>query len=115
MNEYVQKDQAKQYMVVYSRNESEPFIDMILQVEDGYDAIQATISYEHDAAAENIRNLKRELNLKRGEKLRIFFVVPWSRYQNLVTKPVNPLLDEQDMSEVSWPCDRITYFQINKM
>ncbi|MEM1008466.1 MAG: hypothetical protein AAGJ35_05630, partial [Myxococcota bacterium] len=96
MNEYVQTDQAKQYMV-YSRNESEPLIDMIFRVENGYDAIQATISKKHGAAADKIRTLKRELNLKAGEKLRIFFAVPSSRYRDFVTDPVNPLLDQADL------------------
>jgi len=100
MNEYVQKDEAKEYMV-YSRDEREPLIDMIFRVEDGYDAIQATISCNHGAETKKIRTLKRELNLKPSEKLRIFFVVPWCRYEKFVTDPVNPLLDEQDLNKVS--------------
>ena len=83
--------------MVYSRNESEPLIDMIFRVEGGYDATQATISKKHGAAADKIVKLKHELNLKEGEELRIFFVVPWCRYQDFVTDPVNPLLDEQDL------------------
>ena len=100
MNESVRTDETKQFMF-YSRNESEPLIDMIFRVEDGYDAIQATISKKHGAAADKIRTLKRELNLKAGEKLRIFFAVPSSRYRDFVTDPVNPLLDQADLSEVS--------------
>lgn len=84
----------------YSKNEREPLIDMIFRVKDGCDAIQSTISKTHDAEAEKIRTLKRQLCLKDNEVLRIFYAVPSCIYNTFGTNPVNPLLGEQDLTNV---------------
>ena len=77
----------------YSKDESEPLIDMIWKVDGGYEAIQVTIRKDHGAATDKIRTLKNELGLTDEERLRIFIVVPSPRYSEFVTNPVNPLYD----------------------
>lgn len=99
MNASVQKDQAQKYMY-YSKNESEPLVDMVYRVNDGYHAIQATISRKHNAETEKIRTLKNKLGLKSHEKLRIFYAVPSNRYNQFETKPVNPLYSQEDLNDV---------------
>lgn len=99
MNDRVQTDLAQHYMF-YSRNESEPLIDMIWRVDDGYNSIQSTVGAKHGAARDKIRSLKTELNLKDEETLRIFFGVPGTRYKDFVTDPVNPLYAQEDLNNV---------------
>ena len=84
----------------YSRNESEPLIDMICRVDGGFDAIQSTISPTHKAQAKKIRELKADLGLDDNSTLRIFYAVPLCRYAGFLTDPVNPLLSEQDLDNV---------------
>jgi hypothetical protein len=84
----------------YSKNESEPLIDIIFRVDGGFDSIQATINETHNGEAEKIKTLKTELDLKRGMTLRIFYAVPLSRYKNFVTSPVNPLFGQPDLGNV---------------
>lgn len=92
MNERVRTDDQYKFLF-YSKDESEPLIDMIWKIEGGYEAIQATIGKDHGAATGKIRTLKKELGLTDEETLRIFFVVPSPRYKDFVTNPVNPLYD----------------------
>ena len=99
MNAAVHADQT-QVNMFYSKDESEPLIDMIFRVDNGYDAVQATIGKSHGAATAKIRTLKAELGLQDDEKLRIFFAVPVGRFREFETAPVNPLLDEEDLNNV---------------
>jgi hypothetical protein len=99
MIEAVRKDETLKNMY-YSKNESEPLIDMIFRVDGGFDSIQATISETHNSETEKIRTLKKELGLGEGKTLRIFYAVPWSRYKNFVTSPVNPLRQQVDLGNV---------------
>ena len=92
MNERVRTDDQHEFLF-YSKDESEPLIDMIWKIDGGYEAIQATIRRDHGAATDKIRTLKNELGLTDEERLRIFFVVPTPRYGEFVTDPVNPLYD----------------------
>ena len=107
MVDAVKKDSLKQ-SVFYSRNEREPLIDMIWRVDGGYDAIQATIRKDHGAAVEKIQNLVSALQLKEGERLRIFYCVPSCRYEGFATAPVNPLLAKNVLDNVSIYHVRIT-------
>jgi hypothetical protein len=88
----VHNDVTKQ-CIYYSRDESEPFIDMIYRVDGGFDAIQATIAREHDAESKKLEELVEGLGFQPGETLRLIYAVPKSRYTEFKTKPVNPLLD----------------------
>ena len=74
---------------------------MIFRVDSGYDAIQSTIAKTHDAAVNKLRALKRELSLETDKILRIFYAVPSTRYSDFRTDPVNPLLDQEDLRNVS--------------
>lgn len=95
----VRSDRSQQNMY-YSKNESEPLIDMIFRVNNGYDAIQSTIATVHGGGTAAIRKLKTDLGLADNETLRIFFVVPWCHYSKFETTPINPLLDEQSLNNV---------------
>ena len=105
--EAVKEDSLKQSLF-YSRNESLPLVDMIWRVDGGYDAIQATIRKEHDAAVGMLQGLVSALKLREDERLRIFYCVPSCRYESFVTNPVNPLLDESVLDNVSIYHVRIT-------
>ena len=85
------REDAKKEFLYYSMDQSEPFIDMIYRVDDGYEAIQATISKKYDAVRDKIKDLKNALHLQSSQKLRIFYAVPSVRYDEFVTDPVNPL------------------------
>jgi hypothetical protein len=99
MIEAVRTDETLENMY-YSKNEREPLIDMIFRVDGGFDSIQATISETHNCEAEKIRTLKTKLGLQEGVTLRIFYAVPSSRYNNFVTSPVNPLLEQSELDNV---------------
>jgi hypothetical protein len=99
MIEAVVADPTQEKMY-YSRNESEPLIDMIFRVDGGFDAIQSTIAKTHNAEADKIRSLKKALALTKDETLRIFYVLPKCRYDQFETNPVNPLLQHPDLSNV---------------
>jgi hypothetical protein len=99
MIEAVRTDETLENMY-YSKNEREPLIDMIFRVHGGFDCIQATIFETHNGEAEKIRTLKTQLGLGEGMTLRIFYAVPWSRYEIFVTSPVNPLLEQSDLGNV---------------
>ena len=99
MNDRVRTDQSKQFMF-YSKNQSEPLTDMIFRVDGGYDSIQSTVGKKHGATPDKIGALKTELNLADGETLRIFFVVPESRYAGFLTDPANPLYDQDALQNV---------------
>lgn len=97
----VRDDTTKKFFY-YSKDEREPLIDMIYRVDDGYQAIQATISKKHDAARDKIENLKTELKLQSDQTLRIFYAVPSARYNEFATNPANPLdTDASGFSNVS--------------
>ena len=99
--ESVRNDSKKEFLF-YSKNESEPLIDMIYRVDGGYEAIQATISKKHDAARDKIENLKNGLDLQSDQTLRIFYAVPSVRYNEFATTPANPLdTDVYDFSNIS--------------
>ena len=100
MYQAVRNDKTQQSMF-YSRNESEPLIDMIYRVDDGFESVQATIRKKHDAEAAKIKKLKGDLNLGNDEKLKIFYAVPSTRFKDFVTNPVNPLLGHHDLGNVS--------------
>jgi len=93
----VRKDTRKEFLF-YSKDQSEPLIDMIYRMDDGYEAIQATISKTHDAARDKIEVLKNALDLQSDQTLRIFYAVPSLRYDEFKTEPVNPL-DPLDTNE----------------
>ena len=96
----VREDETKEFLY-YSKDESEPLIDMIYRVDGGYEAIQATISLEHDAARNKIEDLKNALDLQSDQTLRIFYAVPSVKYAQFVTKPANPLdTDQHDFSNI---------------
>mmetsp|Transcript_6781 Transcript_6781/g.18953 ORF Transcript_6781/g.18953 Transcript_6781/m.18953 type:complete len:633 (+) Transcript_6781:153-2051(+) len=86
-------------LLFYSRDESEPLIDMICRFERGFLAIQVTIQPTHTAKAAAIRELLDALNLSDNEKLVIVFATPSNRLKNFKTAPVNPLLEHQDLAE----------------
>ena len=74
---------------------------MLYRVDDGYEAIQATISVKHDVARRKIEDLKAALALRSDQKLRIFYAVPSVKYAEFATNPVNPLdTDQYDFSNV---------------
>ena len=100
MVERVRNDPT-QSNLYYSKDEFEPLIDMIYRVDDGFEAIQSTVSKSHDAKPEKIRSLATKLRLGSNEKLRIFYAVPSPRFSEFVTNPVNPLLDQPDLANVS--------------
>jgi len=95
MIEAVRNDTTQQYMY-YSKHESEPLIDMIYRVNDGFHAIQSTIAKKHDAEAQKIENLKMALQLGDGANLHFFYALPSSRFGDFRTDPVNPLLTAPD-------------------
>lgn len=99
MIEEVRTDTSQNFLY-YSKDEREPLIDMIFRVDDGFHAIQSTIAKSHKAKADKIRTLKERLQLGDGSNLRIYFGVPTSRFEEFVTDPANPLLDESDLSNV---------------
>jgi len=99
MIEAVCADLSQEYMY-YSKDESEPLIDMIFQVDDGFHAIQSTVRTSHDGDADKIKNLQEELQLGSGKNLKIFYAVPLTRYGKFVTEPVNPLLGRPDLKNV---------------
>mmetsp|Transcript_21989 Transcript_21989/g.51810 ORF Transcript_21989/g.51810 Transcript_21989/m.51810 type:complete len:638 (-) Transcript_21989:137-2050(-) len=85
---------ATQDSFYYSKDESEVLIDMIFRVDNGYHAIKSTILKTHDAEHTKILALKRKLNLRNDQTLRIFYAIPSSRYAEFVTDPVNPLFSD---------------------
>ena len=95
----VRNDAQKKFMF-YSKDESEPLIDMIYKVDDGYHAIQSTISKKHDCAVGKIQTLTKAVQLQSGEKLTIFYALPSSRYNDFETNPVNPLFQQPDLINV---------------
>lgn len=100
MVETVRTDQT-QLNLYYSKNESEELIDMIYRVDGGFEAIQSTVRKSHDASPDKIRSLKTKLGLGENETLKIFYAVPSPRFAQFVTDPVNPLLDQPDLGNVS--------------
>eukprot|EP00550_Attheya_septentrionalis_P010248 CAMPEP_0198288484 /NCGR_PEP_ID=MMETSP1449-20131203/6965_1 /TAXON_ID=420275 /ORGANISM="Attheya septentrionalis, Strain CCMP2084" /LENGTH=587 /DNA_ID=CAMNT_0043986629 /DNA_START=175 /DNA_END=1938 /DNA_ORIENTATION=- len=82
----------------YSKNESEPLVDMICRVASGYEATQVTIQVQQDAATEKIQALVDNLNLNETEHLTIVYAVPKLRYNEFSTNPVNPLLDAPELA-----------------
>jgi hypothetical protein len=98
--EAVLKDEDMKKMF-YSRNDSEPLIDMIYRVDDGFVAIQATIGKTHSCQVSKIRELKTALGVGKNCVLKIFYAVPSARYEHFVTTPVNPLNDQDDLNDVS--------------
>jgi hypothetical protein len=82
----------------YSKDESEPLVDMICRVASGYEATQATIQVQHDAATEQIQALVDNLNLNETERLTIVYAVPKLHYNEFSTNPVNPLLDAPELA-----------------
>mmetsp|Transcript_20683 Transcript_20683/g.47963 ORF Transcript_20683/g.47963 Transcript_20683/m.47963 type:complete len:194 (+) Transcript_20683:1-582(+) len=100
MVETVRTDQT-QLNLYYSKDESEELIDMIYRVDGGFEAIQSTVRKSHDASPDKIRSLKTKLGLGENETLKIFYAVPSPRFAHFVTDPVNPLLDQPDLGNVS--------------
>ena len=76
--------------------ESEPLIDMMCRVDDGFHAIQSTVRTSHHSDADKIKKLQEELQLVPGTKLKIFYASQSTRYKQFVTDPVNPLLEQPD-------------------
>ena len=95
------RNDLTQSNLYYSKDKFEPLIDMIYRVDDGFEAIRSTVSKSHDAKPEKIRSLATKLPLGRNEKLRIFYAVPSPHFLQFVTNPVNPLLDQPDLANVS--------------
>ena len=94
------RTETSQNFLYYSKDKSEPLIDMIFRVNDGFHVIQSTIAKSHRAKADKIRTLKEQLQLEDGSNLQIYFGVPTSCFEEFVTDPVSLLLDELDLSNV---------------
>uniref|UniRef100_A0A7S2UNA2 Uncharacterized protein n=1 Tax=Attheya septentrionalis TaxID=420275 RepID=A0A7S2UNA2_9STRA len=90
----------------YSKNSSEPLIDMVCRVSDGFEATQVTIRVQHDAEAAKIQALVNSLDMKETEHLTIIYAVPRSRYNDFVTDPVNPLLNQPALAR------RVTIYHV---
>jgi hypothetical protein len=93
------RDESPESEIFYSKNESEPLVDMICRVASGYKAIQVTIQVQHDAATETIQALVDNLNLNETEHLTIVYAVPKCRYNEFSTNPAILLLDVPELAE----------------
>ena len=89
---------AGEMEMFYSKNESEPLIDMICWVENGFEATQATIQVTHDAKVAKIEALVNSLNMQETERLKIICAVPAICHKDFSTNLVNPLLDHPELA-----------------
>lgn len=93
------KRTASDDTLFYSKDESEPLIDMICRFDRGFLAVQVTIRRKHDAETAKIAALVNALALGEGEKLVIVYAVPQNRLAEFETAPVNPLLGQTYLAE----------------
>jgi hypothetical protein len=77
-------------ILFYSYNTSEPLVDFLYKFDETYYAIQVTISRQHDCARKDLTAFLRDLDLQKGEKLKLVYAVPDGVFKAFTTKPIKP-------------------------
>jgi hypothetical protein len=89
VGDIVEAAKERQMVVFHSVKLSNRLIDFLYQDSDGhFHAFQATLADTHSAKVDDIVNLERMVGGHR--KLSLYYLVPESRFDEFVTKPVDP-------------------------
>ena len=95
------RESTAERVLFYSSNKQFPLIDFAFKVKGQYYAVQVTLGKQHSSKKEMINDAVERLKLGPGQKLQLHYAVPDFRFDEFVTKPVDPSTQQCTVNVIS--------------
>ena len=95
------RESKAERVLFYSSDKQFPLVDFAFKDGDEYHAVQVTLAKKHESPKDMINDAVERLKLEPGQKLQLHYAVPDFRFDEFVTKPVDPSTQQCTVNVIS--------------